>query len=354
MNNDNRPVVNVILCSANDIFYSFPIAVITASLKTGHDPIIINFHNAAFLNNDQDLNRAITSLAQYIQPVDKKTISQQSSMPPSRPEHVNFYLLDVGPSHDRDLPELMSFWDKHESEIVLWVDTRHDWLPNELRYFNYRREVIKWNRTKTPLQLLMHSGYSSSAYWQEAEMALISGNLSKILANPLAKRFSQASLAVRVIDDTSGEDRRISCLLTATDELVYQSNSSEIDDLNRHFVKIKQATMLAKRHFAAATKLFPQSFQNQRPVGHINLETLSDVIDVDDILSYGKKAFPWLCAVEYRLHDNYCLEIASANLDLPIHKWRAGNDRVELTRIMGALDHKIASFQDYRNMALTE
>ena len=345
------PLINVVMCDSDSIQYAFAISTISANLNLGTDPIILLDMTPALLGSDEKLKQVIANEVRNFQYSGGEIYDEtKEEKNPPYPEQIRFYLIDIGPGNDDEMALLASFSDKHDEEIVLWVDTRHDWLKGEIHYINYQREVLRWDRASTTLKLLGHFGYKSSAYWQEAEAALIAGEEKMVMAHPLAERYFKAYRVAKVMDINLWEDNTLYCFLAAVRELGERKTGYDINSLNRRFSIMIDNTAKLKNRMRNCPRLFPLSQKINRPVGYINIGRLSNLIDIDEILAYGQKKFPWLAVVEYSGEGGRFVEAVSARVDLGAVNWPVRGKKDELTQLLKALDSKLADYKEPRKI----
>lgn len=340
----SAPLINVVLCGSDSIHYAFAVAAIANSLASGMDPIAIVDVIPALLESEELFRKNVVATI-------KDYSGNVSAADPPYPERINLYLIDVGPRNDQDVASLIDFVDRHETEIVLWLDTKFNWQKSEMAYMNNYKRILEPDRDKTPLQLLRDRGYQPLDSWLEAERLLISGNWRQIGNNPLAKRYHHAFQAARVIDDSSPNNQRLICFFEVTDELIYQRTSRTINGLNKRFYKMVEETNKVKWKISASSGLFPLMKERQRTAGYINLGKLSNLVDANELLAYGKTQFPWLCVMEYQINKNYYIDAISAKVDITqILSGPAIGKPAQLKKLIKDLDAKVA---DYKEIKIT-
>lgn len=304
--------LNLILCDTKMSNNIFPSAVIYRQLIKKPEDIMVIDIKAQNLTEElleKKIDSGLTGLRAFYENEGMEFFLDVNK--------INFYLINVGPHHDQDMINILTFLEKHEEKIKLWIDTANDWLPNELKYVNQYRPVVVYRRDLSGLELLELLKYRSPLYWKRAEAALISLNIEALKNNPLALRYLEASVVSRNIGDNLQDNYQYFSFLASLDELIYNQADPDIDLLIDFFPKMIKGVAKAKNKISSKSIFFRSAKKAGRPVGYLNLGNIPSFINIEDILCYGQKNFPWLFIVRYQLDNKDHLLATSRILDIP-------------------------------------
>lgn len=334
------PSIKVILCDISRLENIFPVAAIFRKFRKSPETIIVMNAKPESLGDEDGFQRALLAEIKHYQREDENPYLEDEDRMPINTGGISLYLINIGPQHNEDMPNLVAFMERHEADIAWWLDTQHDWLPAELHYMNQYREIIKWQRGITPLQLLERYKCHSPRYWKEAEAALMSDNPDILNGNSLAVRYLGASYVASIIGNNLRDSNfYLFYFLASVQELIYSRPNMDVVSLANLFPKAVKETNKAKLKFSDSSIFFRQAKKIGRPVGYVNLGEMPNFINVQDILAYGYKRFPWLCVVKYRIQGQERMEVGSAKLDIvPIIKEHVADkiDNKTLVRLLNA------------------
>ncbi|MFA5184100.1 MAG: hypothetical protein WC456_01080 [Patescibacteria group bacterium] len=233
----------------------------------------------------------------------------------SPPEPANIYILGIGPDDDEESEYLRSFIDHHGANIALWIDDGHNWTPDLLFYAMINKVKIRLHPISC-LYKLRSLRYNFPLEWEIAVK-----NFREFKNDPQKdfpyRRYYLAWEAGRImaqnVDDQYYHNETYLSILWATlKELETGTAEDQLDYFQDLTLTITQATEEAKRSINANHPFFRAAKDSGRPIGFLRLNHAH--ADIQEIIKYGVKKFPWLFVLEYSEDKEIYSEVASVCL----------------------------------------
>lgn len=222
-------------------------------------------------------------------------------------------LLNIYPNNKQEKIDIINFYDRYEKQIMLWLSNR-PWDEEILNYFGKNNSKIVVNPEKNCGQILKQLGYPVPDFWLKAENAIINIDMR----NHLASRYIRAMLVNKTIGVNSARqsDLELSLFVAAVNELITAQENEAITQLSELFLDMIKEANWAKKHFSVENPIFRQAKKMGRPVGYLALDEIDDYFNIEDVLNYGTKKFPWLCVIEFSLNGRSRLALGSQKLPI--------------------------------------
>jgi hypothetical protein len=257
-------------------------------------------------------------------------------------------ILNIHPLNQEELAYLMNFFERHQDNISLWVDSSNYWSPGVVKYLRtYGRAQILFDGEKSCLQMLAESGFEVRPEWQAAANAIARASTE----NEWATRYLAALLAANMIDNNCEEGMKnyFEAFARAADEVWKNKRDQNLDDLVSNFIACdKEYRLLKKALEEIATDpedySFPLAKAAGRPIGYLRLKDVNPALDLNALLEFGTAKFPWLFLIFYNIDDKYNVLANSEVIPLDkIESWL--EEQQEIDVILNRLEKAVINFK---------
>lgn len=313
----------------------------------------LHFQNHSQLTNitEETLpDEGLAYLCQTLEPDNNFSLRKLSPEPDISkiPKDRRYIILDIGPKNSVDMENIITFFDRHESEIVFWIDFSHDWLKNEIAYINHRHLFLFPDRAKTPLNILRDLNITSPPEWFEAEDNFLNPKTSTAQKSYLYYRYSQA-LAVASIYSLNLDEDNYSPIFDCSawecaDEKTYDLIHEMVHDWLESQVYTRQSVSKIVSNWSPFRKLS----QIGRPAGFLKLNYVPDYADIESIIKEGTRLYPWLFVLVYRFEfdKRERLRICSAKLKEQFEKIAPPDSSLVITDLTKHLTKLVMSAKE--------
>lgn len=210
-----------------------------------------------------------------------------------------FILLGIYPANEEETTTIVEFFDSNQDKIILWVDS-HKWPSGLLKYLKGENKNIFISDEFSVLELMIEQDFVSESRWLRAEKAIQNTNLH----NRLAARYIKAMVVSRTEgwNFNRAEDYGYYLFINIVNELINDEKNNIVSKLASSFKDMVLKTSLIKKQISDSHPIFLEAKNKGRPVGSfISNKNIVNYLDIDDIVSYGLKKYPWLCVVSLKL-----------------------------------------------------
>jgi len=237
-------------------------------------------------------------------------------------DEVNdIYVLGIGASNKTEEEYLKIFAQRHKDEIALWVDTHH-WSEELLAEIGGAKKVVKLHPVSC-LSRVKSLGYNIPPEWQGAEngMRMYAANPAILPENRQARRYglilkvSQTTIQNRQRDYLK-DDAYFSIYKQVVNEIFLAKSDALLDSLEDLGLLMTEEIAQAKERIMADSPYFLGAKKAGRPVGYLPWEEIEEYINLEEILEYGCKKYPWLFIIEYSCQGSWGLYLASENFGI--------------------------------------
>ncbi len=217
-------------------------------------------------------------------------------------EDEEYIIIGIHPQKEGDEEILIKFLEKYENKIKLWVDN-HKWPPGLIKYFYKSSAKVLIDSNRSCLELLDIAGCTIPKFWLKSERALTNADTR----NPLAARYFNAMLVNQAIGRNNAQEEYYdNKFFEATvNEIISAKESKLISDLEKAYKDMKQKTEKIKLRLTDKNLIFKSAKSIGRPIGCLLLDNIDYYLNVEAIIDYGTKKFPWLCIVGFYYQGLY-------------------------------------------------
>lgn len=237
------------------------------------------------------------------------------------PSLVNYIILDIGPQNANEMAHIINFVDRHENEIIFWLDTRHIWQENQIFYCNHYRPIVLSKYDLSPLEVLQKINYKSPLRWLKAEKALSRLSLEGLRRSPLARRYFQAISASAVLSKNLKINSNHSIFMAIALECADNIRYAPIDDMCDCYQDMLEITEIVTKAITTNWSFLKKLKRCWRPAGYLELRSAPSHTDIFGILQKGSGQFPWLFVLVYRLESDGLEKIEAVSAKLGQH-WK--------------------------------
>jgi hypothetical protein len=329
-----------LIFSVAAIMHSYPephlVAIIGAyPSQIDCDKIILK---KEILTRAEDLAEEVSLMPETEEPISVEQIYDEVS------SEDQIILLNIHPLNAEELAHLMNFFEQYQGKIKLWVDSSDYWKKSVIDYLQtYGNTKIIINKDLSCLQLLETVGIEIPPEWHAAAEALARGDAE----NEWAARYIAALSSACIADNNCISDIQtyFGAFTTAVNELWLGKRDKYLDELVLDFIDSSKKIQEIKETFAVDISLFPTANAAGRPIGYLDLNDISQGLDLLSLLEYGVEKFPWLFLIHYNIGENY--GILANSQELPIEeimeKLQMFEDRLDL--LLPLLEKEVINFK---------
>lgn len=253
-------------------------------------------------------------------------------------------LLNIHPLNVEELAHLMMFFEQYQDNIKLWVDSSDYWQESVIDYLqSYGEAKIIINKDLSCLQLLETVGIKTPPEWHAAAEAIAKGDAE----NEWAARYIAALSSACIADNNCLSDIKtyFGAFTAAVNELWLGKRDEYLDELVLDFIESSKKIQEIKEAFTVDISLFPAANAAGRPIGYLDLNDISQGLDLLSLMEYGVEKFPWLFLIHYNIGENY--GILANSQELPIEeimeRLQALEDRLDL--LFPLLEKEVINFK---------
>lgn len=286
----------------------------------------------------EDLAEEVSLMPEDQEPISVEKIYDEVS------SNDEIILLNIHPLNTEELAHLMAFFEQYQDSIKLWVDSSDYWQQGIVDYLkSYGDAKILIDKNLTCLQLLETIGIKVPLEWQKAAEALAKGDAE----NEWASRYIAALSSACIADNNCISDIQtyFAAFTTAVNELWLGKRDEYLDELVLDFINSSKKIQEIKENFEVDISLFPAANAAGRPIGYLDLNDISQGLDLLSLLEYGVEKFPWLFLIHYNIGENY--GILANSQELPIEeimeKLQAHEDRLDI--LLPLLEKEVINFK---------
>lgn len=235
-------------------------------------------------------------------PVDTQELDQDPQMLQTIVgDSEEIYLLNIGPRRVADQLLVLAFLEEYDRKIILNIDNfpGHIWHQAVSSYGKSAGINITL-KGPSSLEVLSQLGYQSPAAWKSSEAAFNS-NAQALRRNASALRFGSAYFVSNITGRKPGLDPNYikHFFRSAVDELLIGRKNNLIEYFSEAWPKVVSYSRAAKKSFSGDHPLFGRAKKAGRPIGYLGLGEIPEYADLEDIMEYGEKKFPWLSILNY-------------------------------------------------------
>ena len=203
-------------------------------------------------------------------------------------------LVGIHPANKQEELIIKEFVYFNNEKIKFWFDDAK-WPKKILKFIRSENNNIFINSELTTFGILMSLEMTNNKNWLQAEKAIRRLDLK----NETAKRYVQAMLVNR----TTGKNYQLQddfdfyLFMSIVNEIISKAKNPMITELEESFVLMEKKTMRSKQKLTDQNPIFRKAKRLGRPVGSIMLGKVQSYLDIQQLLEYGLKKYPWLCIV---------------------------------------------------------
>lgn len=235
------------------------------------------------------------------------------------PPLVKYIILDIGPKNADEMEHVINFVDRHENEIIFWLDTMHTWQKNQIFYCNHHRSIVVNKYGFSPLKVLREMQYETPVRWLKAEKVLSHLSLDGLRSSPLARRYFQAISASTVLSQNLKINGNSSVFMAIALECADNVKYLPVDDMCDCYQDMLVITEIATQAITTNWSFLKKLKRCGRPAGYLELEYAPNHTDTFSILQKGSYQFPWLFILVYRLESDGLEKIEAVSAKLGQH-----------------------------------
>jgi hypothetical protein len=224
-----------------------------------------------------------------------------------------FFLLGLGPDNPEEADDLLSFFAEHKDEIVFWVDD-HKWPEATVKYINEERKILFTEENPT-----LSEKYIMPAGWQEARRAILNHDLT----NRLARRCLTAlGTTITVQKKLADEDDMLITFVFVSimEELLQNEDNPDVTHWEELFYDLALVTEEAEKNISGDSQYFQRAKEMGRPIGYLKLNRVSELLDLEEIVKYGLRKFPWLFVIEYSHRSQEATHLIGASRRINVQR----------------------------------
>jgi hypothetical protein len=214
-------------------------------------------------------------------------------------KRVKYALFGIYPKNEEETQMIASFFDDQAERIMLWLDW-HSWPANLLSFLEHS-DRIHVDEIKTCLEVMEKSDYFFPPEWLEAEKAMISKNSDNKLAARYWKKFLEAKSIGKNLSAENGSDYIF--FSGSINEIADGQENEIISEVEEAFEFMVMEMEEVLKKFDDNNPIFAEAKKIGRPVGVLVLGEVPNYFNTEDILSYGREKFPWLCILRYTINN---------------------------------------------------
>ncbi|QQG52951.1 MAG: hypothetical protein HY931_01815 [Candidatus Falkowbacteria bacterium] len=257
-------------------------------------------------------------------------------------------ILNIHPLNQEELAYLMNFFERHQDNISLWVDSSNYWSPSVVNYLKeYGQAQILFDKEKSCLELLAEAGFTIEPEWKEAAKEITNPTTE----NAWATRYIAALWAASMIDNNCEEGLKnyFQAFARAADEVWKVKRDQNLDDLVNDFVACDQECRLLKKALEETATdpqddAFPLAKAAGRPIGYLHLPNINPALDLSALLEFGTAKFPWLFLIFYNIGEDYNVLANSEKIPLDqIESWLETHQEEKL--MLDFLEKSVVKFK---------
>ncbi|MFA5155415.1 MAG: hypothetical protein WC453_03185 [Patescibacteria group bacterium] len=281
--------------------------------KIGNEINVIIPATPRTLLEEEKINKIASTL-----PVSVWDTDNNISVADGEPEY--FYLLGLGPDNDTEAGYIHSFLELHGPETEMWVDDHHNWPPELLLCAGANSVAVKIHPVSC-LDQLKKMGYEIPLGWQTATWDFRLASRNQQAEFSFGRRYYLALVAGTIISSNIDYEQYyyggdyLGVFWAILKELQTGTADPQLDAWRDLAVLMAEETEKAKQLVSPDLEFFQEAKAAGRPIGFLKIPD-STVVDVQAILDYGVKKYPWLCVIIHTMGGHDYLEIASSYLDI--------------------------------------
>src|SRR5680860_253649 len=212
-------------------------------------------------------------------------------------------LVGIHPNNEEEEVILKEFVYLNREKINLWIDDTK-WPIKILEYVKSENNNLHIFPELTCYEILLNLKVANNKSWLRTEKAVL--NLD--LTNKIAKRYLRA-ISVNKTTGTNlqtKDDFDFYLFMSIVIEIISKIRNPFITALEESFGQMKTMTKRSKEKLTDKNPIFKKAKKLGRPVGSMMLGKVQSYLDINELLEYGLKKYPWLCIVSATINSqNY-------------------------------------------------
>lgn len=255
----------------------------------------------------------------------------------------HLYLIDIGPL-DFSVEKLTKFSEDYSPKIVGWLGRGFsDQTISEINFFG---KFLIPVTDKSLVSGIEDLGFDIPFYIVQANELITSGHEKQIIDNWAVSRIYKAFQVASVISRNTGDDKCLSFLAAAAQEIYKGFNHPLITSLAAQWVEMNSITRTALRNLDDQAEEFAEARQMGRPVGYAKLGPVSELTDVNTILAEIVRSYPYLAVISYEINDEQLLAFLSRKFREPKQIKQLQPKNLPLEEILSVLNNLVVYHQD--------
>jgi len=258
-------------------------------------------------------------------------------------------VLNIHPINPEESAHLIAFFEKHQNNIKLWIDSSDYWEKGMISYLKtFTDTQVLINKDLNCLHIIEQAGIKVLSEWHAAAEAITRRDPDDYWS----ARYLAAISAARIIDENQDEEIKnyFYCLVHAVNEVWQGQPSQFLDELIQDLIESTRDIQLLKRNLETKTpanyhQIFPAALAAGRPIGYLNLKDINPALNLTSLLEYGTEKFPWLFLIYYNIGNAYGLLAGSKKLPIKIIEKRLADFSNQPEILLSLLEKEVINFK---------